>query len=76
MMEPQKKFDKPLGVVWDTPGTYYYIILDGNSEVCAHVRSNLCYLICLRQLIRSRAATNRIFSLQKDFFPSCMRNMF
>ena len=22
------------------------LILDGNSEICAHVRSNLCYLIC------------------------------
>ena len=31
------------------------LILDGNSEIGAHVRSNLCYFICLRHLIRSRA---------------------
>ena len=37
-------------------------ILDGNSEIVAHVKSNLCSLICLRHLIRSRAVTNRIFS--------------
>ena len=28
------------------------LILDGNSEICAHVRSNLCYLIFSRHLIR------------------------
>ena len=27
-------------------------ILDGNSEIVAHVKSNLCSLICLRHLIR------------------------
>ena len=36
-------------------------ILDGNSGVGAHVRSNICHLICLRDLIKSRAVTNRIF---------------
>ena len=36
------------------------IILDG-----AQVRNNLCYLNCLRNLIRSRAATNHIFFLLK-----------
>ena len=30
------------------------LILDGNSEIGAHVRSNLCYLIFLRHLIISR----------------------
>ena len=43
------------------------LILDGNLEIgvhCSvHVRSNLCHLICLRHLIRSRAVTNLIFPL-------------
>ena len=42
--------------------------LDGNSEIGAHVRSNLCYTICLRHLIIWRAFTNRIFFLRKDIF--------
>ena len=29
-------------------------IIDGNSEISAHVRSNLCYFICLRHSIRSK----------------------
>ena len=29
------------------------LIYDGNSEIYAHVRNNLFYLICLRHLIRS-----------------------
>ena len=29
-------------------------ILDDNSQIGAYVGSNFCYLICLRQLIRSR----------------------
>ena len=29
------------------------VILDGNSEIGAHVRSNLCYLICLWHLLRA-----------------------
>ena len=28
------------------------LILDGSSEIGAQVRSTLCYLICLKQLIR------------------------
>ena len=40
------------------------------------VRSNLCYLICLRHLIRSRGVTNLIFFSEKTYFPSCVRNMF
>ena len=38
------------------------LILDGNSEIGAHVRSDLCYLI------RWRAVTNRIFSSEKNYF--------
>ena len=42
--------------------------LDGDSEIGAQVRINLCYLICLRHLIRSRAVTNRIFSTKSLIF--------
>ena len=46
-------------------------ILDGISEIGAHVRSNICYSICLRHLIRSKAATNRIFfKSEKTYFSS------
>ena len=44
------------------------LILDGTSEVGAPVRSNLCYFICLRHLIKSRAVTNQIFFSSKTFF--------
>ena len=27
-------------------GFPWYLLLDGNSEIGAHVRSNLCYLTC------------------------------
>ena len=40
-------------------------ILDGKSVVCAHGRSNLCYLISLRHSIRTKAVTNRIFLAPK-----------
>ena len=42
-------------------------ILDGNSKIVAQVRINLCYLICLRRLIKSRAVTNISF-LRKELF--------
>ena len=35
------------------------LVLDGNSEIGEHVRSYLCYLICLRHRIISRAVTNQ-----------------
>ena len=44
------------------------LILDGDLEIGAHVRSNLYYLFCLRHSIRSSSATNQIFSLRKDIF--------
>ena len=44
---------------------YMVLILDGNSEIDARVRSNLCYLTCPRLLISSRAVTNRIFFYPK-----------
>ena len=37
------------------------LILKGNSEMGALVRSNLWYSICLEHLISSRVVTNRIF---------------
>ena len=48
--------------------------LDDYSLIGAYVRSNLCYSILLRLLIR--AVTNRIFSSEQTYFPSCVRNMF
>ena len=39
--------------------------LQGYSEICAYVRSNLCDLICLRH---SRAVKNRIFSPKRLIF--------
>ena len=39
------------------------LILDGE-----HVGSNLCYLICQRQLIWSRAGKNHIIFSKKDLF--------
>ena len=45
------------------------LTLDGNSEISAHVRSNLNYLIRYRQLIRSKAVTNRnFFCSEKTYF--------
>ena len=38
-------------------------MVDGNSEIGAHVGSNLCHLICLKHLINSRAVIG-FFSLQ------------
>ena len=45
---------------------YMVLILDGNSVIDAHVRSNRFYLICLRHFISSRTVTNRFFFLRKD----------
>ena len=49
------------------------LILDGNSKIDAHVRCNICYLICLWHFIRARDATNRIIFLRKRpiFFLLC-----
>ena len=38
------------------------LILDGNLEIGAHVRSSLTYLICFWHLLRSRSVTKRIFA--------------
>ena len=44
------------------------LVLDGYSEIGAHIGSNLCYLICSWLMIRSREVTNRIFVILKDGF--------
>ena len=44
------------------------LISDGNSEIGAHVGSNLCYLFCLRHSVRSRAGTNRILNPKMPIF--------
>ena len=41
------------------------LISDGNSEIGAHVGSNLCYLICIRHLFRSSAVAYLNFYLLK-----------
>ena len=43
------------------------LTLVGNSEIVAHIRDNLCYLICVRYLIRSKDV---IFS-ENTYFPVC-----
>ena len=60
---------------WGFFTTAMVLLLDGNSEICAHVRGNLCYLICFRHLIRAKSVTNRIFFSEKTYFPSCVRNI-
>ena len=51
------------------------VILDGYSEIGAHVCtvqcSDLGHLICLRHLIRSRAVTILIFSAKTIFIHTC-----
>ena len=42
------------------------LILDGNSGIGEHVRSNICYFW---HLIRSRAVLNRFFFSGKTYFP-------
>ena len=52
------------------------LIVDGNPKIVAHARRNLCYLTCLRHLIRPRAVSNQNFSSDNIYFPSCVRNLF
>ena len=44
------------------------LISDGNSDIGAHVWSNICYLICLRHLFRSRAVTIFFFFFRRNIF--------
>ena len=45
------------------------------QKIYVNVRWNICYSICLRHLIRSRAETNRFFFHIKNQFPLGMRNV-
>ena len=49
------------------------LIIDGNSAIGAHVRSNFCYLICLRHALTQRAVKNRFFfsSIRAIFLHPC-----
>ena len=51
------------------------LILVGNSETGAHVRSNHCYSICQRHLIISKADADLFFLVGIVLFSSCVRNM-
>ena len=55
----RRKIQVLLGVTHGA--TMYTYIRYGNSEICAHIRNNLCYLICLRPLIRSSTEKNQMF---------------
>ena len=50
--------------------------LDDNSKTVASIRSNLCHLICLRHLIRSKRVTKQIYFAEKTYFPACKPNIF
>ena len=48
---------------------YMVLILYGKQQIGAQVRSNLCYLTCLRYLIRSRNVTNpNLFFRKRPIF--------
>ena len=51
------------------------LILDGNSDIGAHVLSTTCNLLCLRHFFRSRSVGNLKFISEKTRFSSYMRNM-
>ena len=51
------------------------LVLDGNSEIGAHVWSDLDYLICLRLVyIEGRHKPDLVLS-EKTYFPSYVRSM-
>ena len=52
------------------------LISDGNSEIGAHVRSNLCSLVCLRHLLDREQSKIGNYSSEKTFFPTYARKMF
>ena len=71
-LESPRKMDKCFANVRKEHGTYIRWLF--KRKVVN--RSNICYLICLRYVIRSRAITNWIFLSEKTYFLSCVRNMF
>ena len=50
------------------PVSTMVLLLDGNSEIDAQVRSKSCYLICLRHLIGPREVTNPVFFRKGLFY--------
>ena len=44
------------------------LILDGNSRIDAHVKSNFCYLICLRHMIDGEQLNIGSFSSKRPIF--------
>ena len=55
-------------------GVSMVLIIDDNLEKGAQVRSNLCYSIRLRNLLRPRAVTNQdVFFLLRKYLLSFMR---
>ena len=46
-------------------------ILEGNADIGAHEGSNQCYLICLINLIKSRAVTNCISPKRAILLHAC-----
>ena len=47
---------------------YFCLMVTKNKD--AHVWSNLCYLICLRHLIKTKTVTNKIW-IRPIFFHAC-----
>ena len=45
--------------------SFMVLMLDGYSKKDAAIMNSLCYLICSRHLIRSRAITNRLLSFMR-----------
>ena len=54
----------------------HYMTLDDDSELGAHVRSNLWYLICFRHLIKNESRHKSDFFDKKKYFPSYVRNIY
>ena len=50
-------------------------IIDCNCEIGVHVKSNICYLICLWHLNRPRVVTNRIFFSKYIFSLMCAQHI-
>ena len=42
------------------------LLIDGNSEIDAHVWSEISFLVCLRRLFRSTAVASSEFILKKE----------
>ena len=56
------------GFLWKKASLPWYLYWMANAEIGAHVRRNICYLICSRHLTRSRVVTSQIFFVRKVLF--------